>query len=299
MSQTESPNRAAEVPLSVYAGRVARNWYVVVIAVAAAILLVVLHAVGTGKQSQAQATVYLGTPLTPTGGSSQNFTYATNPASAQAYLHTNAVLDQAASKSGIKSGAALHKHLSVTALQTSTSKTTGQTPNIQITVQGPFKRTQAVAAVSSLGSSLIAWANKYQNAKADALTAQIATDKATMTTLQTALNLAQAQLKRMGRGSSSTDQATMAVLLSTISDTGDRLDTVSYQLTENEIFQASAKNAESASYVQTPSGGKVTAMNRKSSLIVAVFAGLIVGVVLALLWDAIRRRPKRSRAAAA
>ena len=297
MSQTDSPNRAAEVPLSDYAGRVARNWYVVVIAVAAAILLVVLHAVGTGKQSQAQATVYLGTPLTPTGGSSQNFTYATNPASAQAYLHTSAVLNEAASKAGIKSGSALHNHLSVTALQTSTSKTTGQTPNIQITVQGPFKRTQAVAAVGSLGSSLIAWANKYQTAKANALTAQIATDKATIATLQSALNAAEAQLKRMGRGASSTDQATMAVLLSTISDTGDRIDTVSYQLTQNEIFQASATNAESASYVQTPSGGKVTATNRKSSLIVAVFAGLIVGVILALLWDAIRRRPKRSRTA--
>ena len=292
MSQTDSPNRAAEVPLSDYAGRVARNWYVVVVAVAVAVLLVVLHAVGTGKQSQAQATVYLGTPLTPTGGSSQNFTYATNPASAQAYLHTSAVLDEAASRAGIKSGAALHKHLSVTALQTTTSKTTGQTPNIQITVQGPFKRASAVTAVKSLGDSLIAWANKYQNAKSDALTAQIATDKATIATLQSTLTTAQSQLKRMGRGASSTDQATMAVLLSTISDTGDRIDTVSYQLTQNEIFQASAKNAETASYVQTPSGGKVSATNHKSSLIVAIFAGMIVGVILALLWDAIRRRPR-------
>lgn len=292
MSQTDSPNRAAEVPLSDYAGRVARNWYVVVVAVAVAVLLVVLHAVGTGKQSQAQATVYLGTPLTPTGGSSQNFTYATNPASAQAYLHTDAVLNEAASKAGIKSGAALHKHLSVTALQTTTSKTTGQTPNIQITVQGPFKRTSAVTAVKSLGDSLITWANKYQTAKANALAAQIATDKATIATLQSTLNTAQTQLKRMGRSASSTDQATMAVLLSTISDTGDRIDTVSFQLTQNEIFQASATNAEDASYVQTPSGGKVSATNHKSSLIVAVFAGMIVGVILALLWDAVRRRPR-------
>jgi hypothetical protein len=293
VSQTDSPDRAAEVRLTEYAGRVARNWYVVVVAVAAAVLLVVLHAVGTGKQAQAQATVYLGTPLTPTGGSSQNFTYATNPASAQAYLHTGSVLDAAAAKGGIKSGAALRRHLSVTALQTTTSKTTGQTPNIQITLQGPYKRTAAVAAVTSLGDALIAWANRYQTAKSDVLATQITTDKATIATLQSTLTAAQDELKHLS-GMSSSDRATItATLLSTISDTGDRIDTVSYQLTQNEILQASAKNAEAASYVQMPSGGKVSPANRKSSLIVAVFAGLIVGVILALLWDAVRRRPRR------
>ena len=69
-------------------------------------------------------------------------------------------------------------------------------------------------------------------------------------------------------------------------------------MTQNEIFQASAKDVESAGFVQSPSGGRVSASNRKSSLIVAVFAGLIVGVILALLWDAFRRRGRRGDAAA-
>jgi uncharacterized protein involved in exopolysaccharide biosynthesis len=51
--------------------------------------------------------------------------------------------------------------------------------------------------------------------------------------------------------------------------------------------------------VQTPSGGRVTASNRKSRLIVAIFVGLVVGVILALLWDAVRRRPRRTEPAAA
>jgi uncharacterized protein involved in exopolysaccharide biosynthesis len=33
----------------------------------------------------------------------------------------------------------------------------------------------------------------------------------------------------------------------------------------------------------------ITAASKRSSLIVAAFAGLIAGVILALLWDAIRR----------
>jgi hypothetical protein len=300
VSQNPSPDQDGEVRLSEYAGRVIRNWYIVLATVVVAVLLVVLHTVGTGKQSQAQATVFLGTPLTPTGGAAQLNSVVANPTSAQAYLHTSSVLDAAASKAGIKSGAALRNHLSVTALQSTTSNSTGVTPNMQITVQGPYDRTSAQAAVQSLGDSLIAWANKYQTAKIDALTAQIAVDKASMATLQQALTTAQKQLKALGSGMSSTDKATVsAALLSTISDTGSRIDEISLQLTQNQMFQASARDVEAAGYVQTPSGGRVTATNRKSRLIVAIFVGLVVGVILALLWDAVRRRPRKAEPAAA
>lgn len=300
MSQNLSSESSSEVRISEYAERVIRNWYVVVIAVVAAVLLVVLHTVGTGKQSQGQATVFLGTPLTPAGGQTLTFTALTNPTSAQAYLHTGSVLDKAAQAAGIKSGAALRKHLSVLALQNTTSKATGGSPNIQITVQGPWSRQASVAAVSSLGNSLITWANRYQQAKVDMLSSQVKTDQATITNLQSVLKQAQAQLKAISRSNaSSTDKATLTgSLLATISDAGSRIDEISYQMTQNEIFAESAKNVESAAFVQEPSGGRVSASNRKSSLIVAIFAGLIVGVILALLWDALRRRRRRGEAAA-
>jgi len=300
VSQNLSSDSSSEVRISEYAERVIRNWYVVVIAVAAAVLLVVLHTVGTGKQSQGQATIYLGTPLTPAGGATIPNTPLTNSTSAQAYLHTGSVLDKAAQAAGIKSGAALRKHLSVTVLQNSTTKTTGGAPNIQVTVQGPWSRQASVAAVNSLGTSLIAWANRYQQAKADMLTKQIATDQATLSTLQSVLQQSQAQLKAIGKsGAASTDKAILTgTLLATISDTGDRIDQISYQMTQNQIVQASARDVESAGFVQSPSGGRVSASNRKSSLIVAVFAGLIVGVILALLWDAFRRRRRHGDATA-
>ena len=47
-----------------------RNWYVVLVAVVAAVLLVVLNTVGTGKQFQGQATVFLGQPLSSLLGGS-------------------------------------------------------------------------------------------------------------------------------------------------------------------------------------------------------------------------------------
>jgi hypothetical protein len=202
------------------------------------------------------------------------------------------VLDKGAQAGGIKSGAALRKHLSVTVLQSTSTKTTGGAPNVQITVRGPWSRQAAVAAVTSLGKSLIAWANRYQQSKVDLLTAQITTDRTTLASLQSVLQQAQTQLKRSGGDATAT-----ATLLATISDTGERIDTITYQMTQNQIFLASAKDVESAGFVQAPSGGKVSASNRKSSLLIAVFAGLIVGVILALLWDAVRRRPRRGAVA--
>ena len=297
VSQNPTPGRADEVRISEYAGRIMRNWYVVLVTVVAAVLLVVLNTVGTGKQSQGQATVYLGQALSPLGGSTIANTLAANPTTAQAYLRTSAVVDKAASAAGIKSGSVLKNHTSVTVLAgSSTAKTTGANPNIQITVRGPWDKKTAVTAVKSLADSLIAWSSKYQTSKITLLNTQIATDQTQIATLQTVVDQAQKQVDALAHQSMTpAERASIsATLLSTIATAGSRIDEISFQLTTNEIFKASATDVESAGYIQEPSGQAVTATKRKSSLIVAVFTGLIVGVILALVWDAVRRRPRRS-----
>ena len=296
VSQNPTPAPADEVRVSEYAGRIMRNWYVVLITVVAAVLLVVLNTVGTGKQSQGQATVYLGQPLSPTGGSPLTNTLTANPTTAQAYLRTSAVVDKAAADADIKSGTVLKNHTSVTVLAGSTtSKTTGVSPNIQITVRGPWDKKTVVAAVGSMGDSLIKWASTYQNSKIALLDAQIAVDQKQIETLQKVVDQAQQQVDALANQSmTASDRASIsATLLSTIASAGSRIDDISAQLTTNQLFKASATDVESAGYVQEPSGQAVSATKRKSSLIVAVFTGLIVGVILALIWDAIRRRPRR------
>ncbi len=297
VSQNPTSERTNEVRISEYAGRVMRNWYVVLVAVVAAVLLVVLNTVGTGKQFQGQATVFLGQPLTPAGGSAITNTLAANPTTAQAYLHSTAVVDKAAAAAHIKSGTVLRNHTSVTVLAgSSTAKTTGANPNIQITVLGPWDKTSVTAAVSSLGDSLIAWASTYQNAKITLLDRQIIVDQTEIATLQKVVDQAQAQVVALAHQSvTPAERASISsTLLSTIATAGSRIDEISYQLTTNQLFKASATDVESAGYVQQPSGQSVSATKRKSSLIVAVFTGLVVGVILALLWDAVRRRPRRT-----
>jgi hypothetical protein len=205
-------------------------------------------------------------------------------------------MDKAAEAAGIKSGTVLKNHTSVTVLAASTAKTTGANPNIQITVRGPWDKKTVVTAVTSLGDSLIAWANAYQNSKIDLLDKQIAVDQTQIDTLQKVVDQAQNQLNALAHQSmTAAERASISsTLLSTIATAGSRIDEISLQLTTNEIFKASASDVESAGYIQEPTGQAVSATKRKSSLIVAVFTGLIVGVILALIWDAVRNRPRRA-----
>ena len=96
---------------------------------------------------------------------------------------------------------------------------------------------------------------------------------------------------------SPTDKAVqISPLLATVADAGSRLDEISSQMTSNQLFLTAADTIERASYLGSPSVKQVTATSHQSSLIVAAFAGLIVGIILALLWDAFRSRPKAAAA---
>jgi hypothetical protein len=299
VSQNNEAERTGEVRVTEYVGRVVRHWYIVLVAIAAAVLLVLLNTVGTGKQYQAQATVFLGQPLTPTGGSVFNANVFTNTSTAQAKVRSTESMNRAAEAAGIKSGTVLRSHTSVTVLSSTSARTTPTSANVNITVRGPWDKQAVTKAARSLADTLIEFANTYQQAKIDLLDAQIATDEASIATLNGVVEQSQKQLDTLARSSASpTDKATVsATLLSTIATAGSRIDEISAALTTNKIFKAAAENVESAGYVQEPAGQKVTAAKRRSTLIVAAFTGLIVGVILALIWDGMRRnRPRRAEA---
>jgi hypothetical protein len=297
VSQPEGSTTQDEVRVSEYAGRVLHRWYIVLATVAVAVLLVVLNTVGGKTSTQGQATVFLGAPLTPQGGSTIPVSVTSNPTSAATFVKSEPVMAKASAASHIKAGA-LKSHTSVTVAQagSTAAKAQAANANVNITVHGPWSKDQVKAAVQSLGDSLITWANAYQDDKAQLLQTQIDTDKRQIQVLTAAQRAAQVALLAIQHSSAAAaDKATQsASLLATIADTGSRIDDISAQMTTNEIFHSAATTVEAAGYVQEPSAHTVTAASKRSNLLVAIFAGLIVGVILALLWDAMRRRPRAS-----
>jgi hypothetical protein len=291
------PERLDEVRVSEYAGRVVRRWYVVVACIVVAVLLVVLSSSQNGQRYQAQTTVFVGQPLTPTESGPITSTVVSNPTSASAFVRSTRTMQKAASTAGVTL-TALRNATSVTILSaTSVTKLTGGNANVQLVVLGQqgWSRLQVQRVANSLAQSLIGWANIYQRTKASLLSKQITFDTTSMNNLQLTLERAKTALDQVSSsGLSATDKASReAPLLATIADAGSRFDEIAQSRTTYQLYLAASTTVEAAGYVQQPSITRVTASSRRSSIIVAAFAGLIIGVLLALVWETFRRRQMR------
>jgi hypothetical protein len=271
--------------------------------VVVAVLLVALHQVGAkGNLVQGQATVYLGQPLAPTGGASLNSSIVTNPSTVTTFAKSSTAIEKAAQVSGIPA-TVLRNHTSVLVIQQQATVTKAAgSPNVTITVRGSgstFTPRSVTLAAGSLGHSVIDFANTYQAKKTVLLKAQVASDKAQIAALRKTQQQAQTALDRIDSSNlSALDKATASgPLLSTISSAATEIGSLTTDLTTNQVLTVTSAYVESASFIQNPSSTTVSPAKKSSSYIIAVFAGLIIGVILALLWDAFRRRPTGAAAA--
>jgi hypothetical protein len=293
------PTPPREVRVTDYARRVARRWYIVVGAVVIAVGLVFLHAVsGSTNQATATASIYLGQPLASGGGSVITQTPQSNGGIAVTFVKSTATLADAARAAHL-TAAKLHGHVSVVATNQSAggtagsaSKTTSGAPTIQITVEGPWSRQRVEAAAESLAKSLIGFENRYADIKRKQLNTRIAAERAEIARLQASIDRATAALQTIdGSNLSPIDKATASASWGEILATStQQLGDVSTQLPTDQIALAAVDSIESAQMISDAQGRQVTAIKRRSSLVVAAFIGLIVGVGLALVWEEVRAR---------
>jgi hypothetical protein len=299
------PPPAREVRVTDYVRRVARRWYIVVAAVVVAVGLVFLHAVsGSTNQATATASVYLGQPLAAGGGGVITQTPQSNAGIAVTFVKSIDTLAEAARAANL-TASKLHGRVSVVASTPSAggtagsaSKTTSGSPTISITVEGPWSRQRVQAAAESLAKSLIAFENRYSGTKRKQLKARIATEQTEITQLQGTIDRANAALQQIsGSSLSSLEKATASASWGEILATStQQLGDVSTQLPNDQIALAAVDSIESAQMITDARGRQVSAVKRRSSLVVAAFIGFIVGVGLALAWDEVRSRRGRAQA---
>jgi hypothetical protein len=221
-------------------------------------------------------------------------------------VKSTATLADAAKASGLTAGR-LHGHVSVLASSASAggtagsaTKTTGGSPTISITVEGPWSRQRVQAAAGSLANSLIGFENRYTDIKRRQLKARITAEQAEVKQLQAAVDRANAALQEVDRSSlSSTEKVAASASWGQILATStQQLGDVSTQLPNDQIALAGVDAIESAQMISDARGRQVSAVRRRSSFVVAAFIGFIVGVGLALLWDELRARRGAGGAAA-
>jgi hypothetical protein len=292
------------VRVTEYVRRAARRWYVVVLAVLAAVAVVFLHGVsGATKQSSATASVYLGQPFTPGGASVLTSTPLSNPAISIQYITSPEQIAKAADAAGIDRSS-LRKHVSVLSASPSGSAGAGKTstgggpPTITINVEGPWARAKVQTVANSLAQSLIDYANRYTTLKTSLITDRVKSEKAEMATLVEVQRRARANLSSIDASSAPPldKVAASSPLVSDLSAAATQIGTLTLNLTNDQVALVATRDIESSQFISRAIGHKVNAATRHSSLVIAAMVGLIVGVGLALAWEALSARPGRAQA---
>jgi hypothetical protein len=302
VSVTPPVQPAGEVRVTEYARRAAKRWYVIVVAVVAAVLLVFLHGVSAAtKQSAATASVYLGQPFGPGGSSVLANTPLSNPTISITYVTAPQQINTAAKAAGIDRRN-LRNHVSVLSSGGGTTGgakavTGGGAPTITITVEGPWTKQKVQIATNSLAQQLIAFANRYTTLKARLIAGRIAIEKAQITTFTNAEAQAQKNIKAIDNSSAlPLDKvAAESPFVSDLETAASQIGSLTVSLTNDQVSLVAARDIESASFISRATGHGVSAATRRHSLIIAAIIGLIVGIGLALAWESLRRRPRPGR----
>jgi hypothetical protein len=281
-----------------------RRWYVIVLAVVAAVALVFLHGVsGATKQSAATASVYLGQPFSPGGASVLTTTPLSNPQISIQYVTAPQQIAKAAAAAGIDHRS-LRKHVSVLssspagAAAAGKASTGGGPPTISINVEGPWTRAKVQTAANSLAQSLIDYANRYTTMKTNLISGRVATENAELKVLREVQTRAHTNLAAIDASSAAPldKVAASSPFVSDLSSAADQIGTLTLNLTNDQVALVAAKDIESSQFIAHAVGHQVSAATRRSSLIIAAMVGLIVGVGLALAWEALSARPRRAQA---
>jgi uncharacterized protein involved in exopolysaccharide biosynthesis len=259
------PEAEQEVDFARYARRLAVRWWVLAAGLVAGAVVGYGISLGGSQVYSASATVYLGQPYSSGGGPLQ--TLQTNPSSVNAIIESASVLRKVAADCKAKPGD--FKQISAHPVTGALTKN-GQNPIVKITVEG--KRGKGTACVADgLVNTIVAKVGSYSQARIRNFEGRIKTDQKTIDAFNQTL--------------SSTSISTTDKLLF-------QLQLRNFQ----EDLLGSTQSLQQVQQVETPklltsaTAEKVTARSRRNTVVVAALIGLVLGALVALLWDRVAPR---------
>lgn len=275
-----------EVDFSRYWWAIVARWWLIVLCVAIGVVIGYLVSLGGGRLYQARTTVYLGQPLTATGsGAVQGV--ATNPATVNQIVKSESVVRSVADQVNVEPGE-LRRGISSRAVSGAGPRS-AQTQLVEISVRGPWRR-QSAEAANLLGDTVVERVSQYPDAKIELL-------QGLLTGQEQELEAIDSSVERY-RDAIENDQSLSGserlVLVSLLDNAEQERGRIVEQKTQTELSLAVAQEVERADVVTRATASRVAARSRGTSMIVGAVLGLLVGVVLALLWDPVKARLARS-----
>jgi len=269
------PEAEQEVDFGRYRRLLAARWWVPAAGLVIGAVIGYLVALGGSQVFKASASLYLGQPYTASGNV-QLQSVQTNPSAVRVIAHAESVIAQTASKCKAKP-VLFRGGISTQSVSGNISKN-GQTPLVTLTVQSR-KRKVASCAANTIGGLVIDKLSAFANEKLRNFDNQIAVFDSDIATINDALKSASV---------SSTDKLVLQTRLNT--DQQNKLDI------SQLVVQAT--RVEKPSVLTGAHATRVTARSRRNSVVVAALIGLVLGAIVALLWDGVAAGWQRRRVAA-
>ncbi len=244
------------------------RWWLLAAGLVVGAVIGYLISLGGSQVYSATATVYLGQPYSPTGGTLVQ-DLQTNPSAVGAVVQSQAVANAVANLCGVKA-AEFKNGISTQATNTgSASAKTGTQVNPLVKVSVQTKKGKlAACAANGLADEVVKHLGTYPVRKIANLKAHIAFDNEDIKTIQAAI---------ANPSISATDKLILQTTLRS-----DQLDK-----TTNSQLLLLATQVESPKVLTHAAVQKITARSRRNTVVIAALIGLILGAIAALLWDSV------------
>lgn len=266
---------------------VARRWWLLVAGIVVGAVLGYVSALGGDDVYVARTTIYLGTPLSPSGGA-QIQSIGTNPATVSEIIRSEAVVQDVAAEVGVRPGE-LRRGITSRAIQpASAAARTNQSPLVEISVRGPWRR-EAQDAANRLAEIAIEEISGYVDVKAQTLQEQVENQNRELTQIEERLERLEATAT--GPGLSDLERLTLQSLVGFAEQRRGQL--VNERTTTRQLLTL-AETVERSAQITEARATTVPARSSRSAVVVGALIGLLVGLVAALLWDPLVARRRRA-----
>lgn len=272
-----------EVDVGRAARQVAARWWLLLAGVVAGIAVGYLLALGGGDFYEAEATLSLGQPFTPTGSAPVQG-LATNPETVAQLARSEEAFAEAARLSGMRVGE-LRGNVSTSAVQGVRARTN---PLIKLSVQGE-RRLEVQRAANALANFVVREVSQYVVVKIRSLNGELQTLEEAERSLEERRDAQEAAL----RAARDRDPLEQLVLISQLDNTEQRLAIVTQDRLETRGLLALAQNVERATVATRPVAVETSARSARNAVVVGGLIGLLLGVLAALLWEPVAERRLR------
>jgi capsular polysaccharide biosynthesis protein len=279
-----------EVDVGQIARQVAARWWLLVAGLVAGMVVGYLVALGGGDFYEAEATLYLGQPFSPTAQAPVP-SLATNPTAVRDAVHSEAVLREAAERSGM-SLSELRGNVSTSTTSGSIlRRTPGVTPLVKVSVQGEQRR-EVTNAANALATVVVEGISAYPDVKIDSYTEQLVSQRRQLDSLDRRIALQNEAIER----AADEPPLDQLVLISQLDNLEQQRAVIEQDRQDTRALLALARDVERPRIYQRALAVETSARSTRNSVIVGGLIGLILGAFAALLWEPVlERRFKRAR----